>query len=192
MHIPCSFAFSHSYEVKVLESYSLAHPVEKVYHFPVELEEGDRRGAWLRVVPASGPAWVGFFALGFDSGQVAHGVFSVPDPESLCIVAGGYGYFVKGTNPQVWEQVEQRPVVKVLPVPELKLLLFVGFTSISAYGQGGRLWTTPRLSWEGISISRTEGSTLFGAGWDALKDQEVEFEVDLISGECTGGARPQA
>src|SRR5882757_9407029 len=76
MPIPCSFVFPHSYEVRVLESYSLAHPLEKVHHFPAEIEEGDRRGAWLRVVPKSGPAWIGFFALGFDSDQVAHGVFS--------------------------------------------------------------------------------------------------------------------
>ncbi len=190
MPIQCSFVFPHSYEVKVLESYSLAHPLEKVHHFPTELEEGDRRGAWLRVAPASGPAWIGFFALGFDSDQVAHGVFSTPDSESFCIVVGGYGYFVKASDPRVWDQVEQRPVVRVLPVPELKLLLFSGFTNISAYNEGGRLWTTPRLSWEGISISRIEGTTLFGTGWDALKDKEVEFEIDLVTGDSKGGARP--
>jgi hypothetical protein len=191
MPIPCSFEFSHSYEVRALESYSLAHPLEKVHHFPVELEEGDRTGVWLRVAPIGRPAWIGFFALGFASDQVAHGVFSVPDPQSLCVVAGGYGYFVKAGDPGSWSQAEQRPVVSVMPVPDLKRLLLFGFTSISAYGEAGHLWTTPRLSWEGISNSRIEGDTLFGTGWDALKDKDVEFNVNLVTGACRGGARPQ-
>ena len=54
------FAFPHSYEVKALESYSLAHPLEKLHHFPAELEEGDRTGVYLRVVPKSGAPWIGF------------------------------------------------------------------------------------------------------------------------------------
>jgi hypothetical protein len=185
-----SFDFPRSYEVKVLESYSLAHPLEKLYHFPAELEEGDRLGVYLRVVPQSGPAWIGFFALGFDSSQVAHGVYSLPDSVSFCVVAGGYAYVVKAADPGKWEQVDQRPVVEVRVVPELKLLLFAGFTTMTAYGEAGKLWTTERLSWEGISITEIKGEKLIGTGWDALKDKDVAFEVDLLTGKSSGGARP--
>ncbi|MBZ5523034.1 MAG: hypothetical protein LAP21_12420 [Acidobacteriia bacterium] len=185
------FAFPHSYEVKALESYSLAHPLEKLHHFPAELEEGDRTGVYLRVVPKSGAPWIGFFALGFDSPQVAHGVFSCPDADSLCVAAGGYCYIVSAADPRKWEQVEQRPVVEVRAVPELKLLLFTGFTSVTAFGEAGKLWTTERLSWEGLTIAEIKGGKLFGTGWDALKDKDVAFEVDLLTGKSVGGARPQ-
>ena len=78
----------------------------------------------------------------------------------------------------------------VRPIPEFRLLLFVGATTISAVGETGWLWTTGRLSWEGITISEIKQHVLSGTGWDALKDEEVPFEVDLITGRHTGGAHP--
>jgi hypothetical protein len=186
------YHFPRSYEIKLLESYSLVNPVEELHQFPARLEEGDRTGIYLRITPGALPAWVGFFAKGFDSSQVASGIYSCPDPDSLCVVAGGYAYMVKAADPESWVQIEQRPVVLVKPLPELKLLLFVGFTTISGLGESGRLWTTHRLSWEGISIASFQGTVLHGLGWDMMTDKEVPFEVDLVTGESKGGARPQA
>src|SRR5215468_4019922 len=188
--IDVNYAFPHNYEIKVLESYSLVHPAEKLHHFPAQLEEGDRNGIYLRVTRNNSSPWVGFFAQGFDSSQVAHGVFSCPDPDWLCAVARGYAFLVDTTNPQRWIQVEQRPVVVVKPVLELKLLLFVGFTSLTVLGESQRLWTTERLSWEGITISEIQGTKLTGMSWDAIADKEVPFEVDLLTGKSKGGARP--
>ncbi|HEY6250777.1 MAG TPA: hypothetical protein VI685_12520 [Candidatus Angelobacter sp.] len=185
-----NYVFSHSYEVKVLESYALVHPAEKLHQYPSVLEEGDRSGLYLRVAQQGFATWIGFFAQGFDSTEVAHGVFSCPDPDWLCVVASGYAYLVDSTNPQHWIQVEQRPVAEVRTVPELKLLLFTGFTSITALGESQKLWTTERLSWEGIYVTDIHGSCLRGTGWDAIADKEVAFEVDLLTGKSEGGARP--
>jgi hypothetical protein len=185
------FAFPRRYEVKVLESYSLVHPTEKLYHFPAELEEGDRAGAHVRVAPEGASAWIGFFALGFDSEQVASGIYSCPNAASLCVAVGGYAYVINTANPEDWFQIVQRPVVQVRAVPELSLLLFAGFTDISAVGESGLLWTTERLSWEGLSISKIDKGNLHGMGWDAIADKEVPFEVELLTGKSHGGARPQ-
>ena len=194
-HFRFEFAFPRNYEVKVLESAPLPHPLEKLHHFPLELEEGDRAGAYVRVVPAKGHAWNGFFLQGFDSDQVVTCVASCPDPDSLCVVAGGYGYVVKANDPAQWLQIEQRPVAELrssvgLPFAEPGLLLFAGFTSITALGRSGLAWTTGRLSWEGIRITRIVGGALHGFGWDATSDQEAAFVVDLKTGKHTGGARP--
>ena len=185
-----NLVFPHNYEVKLLDSYSLVHPAEKLYQFPVELEEGDRSGVYLRVMPKESAVWIGFFAFGFDSKQVAHGIFSCPDPDWLCAVPGGYAYLVDTNNPERWRQIEQRPVVEARPVPELKLLLFTGFTSITALGAQQQLWTTERLSWEGVTITKIQGPILYGVGWDAVRDKDVPFEVDLLTGKSKGGARP--
>ena len=185
-----NFFFSRNYEIKALESYSLAHPAEKLYQFPAQIEEQDRTGVYARVIPKNAPPWVGFFALGFDSEQVANGIYSCPDPDSLCVAVGGYVYIVNAADPSTWVQVEQRPVIEVRALPELKLLLFTGFTSITAFGETGRLWTTEKLSWEGITVTEINAQTLNGNGWDALADQEVPFEVDLLTGQSHGGARP--
>lgn len=185
-----NFFFPRNYEVKVLESYSLVDPVEKLYQFPAQLEEPDRTGVYVRVIPKDASVWIGFFSLGFDSEQVASGIYSCPDPNSLCLAVGGYVYIVNAADPSVWTQVEQRPVVEVRALPELKLLLFTGFTSITAFGEAGPLWTTEKLSWEGITVTEIKEQTLYGNGWDALADKEVPFEVDLLTGKSTGGARP--
>jgi hypothetical protein len=185
------YVFPHDYEVKVLESYSLVNPLEKLHQFPAQLEEGDRTGVYLRVTSKNSNTWIGFFALGFASAEVARGVYSCPDSESLCAVVGGYAYVVNASDPQRWVQLELRPVIQVKPVPDLKLLLFAGFTHISGLGESNQLWTTERLSWEGISIHDIQGTTLHGMGWDMITDKEVAFEVDLLTGKSTGGARPQ-
>jgi len=188
--IHVNYVFPHNYEINVRESYSLIHPAEKLYQFPAQLEEGDRTGVYLRVAKKDCGPWIGFFAQGFDSDEVANGVYSCPDPDWLCAVARGYAYLVDSANPQRWVQIEQRPVVAVRALPELKLLLFVGFTSITVLGESQQLWTTERLSWEGISISAIQEATLHGMGWDAPADKEVPFEVDLLTGKSKGGARP--
>jgi len=189
-HFRFDFTFPRNYEVRILEAAPPVHPVEKLYHYPVELEEGDRSGAYVRVTPQDGPAWVGFFALGFDSGQVVSQLCSTPDPDSFCVVVGGYAYVVKAENPAQWLRVEQKPVVDLRMVSQHSLLLFAGFTSITAVGSEGIAWTTERLTWEGLTITEIDGDKLLGHGWDAPADKEVPFEVDLNTGKHTGGARP--
>src|ERR1700759_3983784 len=118
-HFRFDFTFPRNYEIRVLESAPPVHPVEKLYHYPVELEEGDRSGVYVRVVPKGeakvdskiAPSWAGFFALGFDSDQVVSQICSAPDPDSFCTVVGGYAYVVKASDPAQWFRVEQRPVV---------------------------------------------------------------------------------
>jgi hypothetical protein len=189
-HFRFDFTFPHNYEVRMLEAAPPVHPVEKLYHYPAELEEGDRSGAYLRITPQDGPAWVGFFALGFDSDQVVNQVCSTPNPESFCVVVGGYAYVVKASDPAQWLRVEQRPVVDVRVVSQHGLLLFAGFTSITAVGSAGIVWTTERLTWEGLTVTSIDDDKLLGQGWDALADKDVPFEVDLKTGKHTGGARP--
>jgi hypothetical protein len=184
------FRFPHAYEIQTLESAPPVHPAEKLYHYPAELEEGDRSGVYLRVIPKQCRPWRGFFVLGFESDQVVSAVCSCPDPDSLCVLVGGYAYVVKASDPTEWFRVEQRPVTDLRVAYDLGLLLFVGFTSITALGHNGIQWTTGRLSWEGLSNVEIHGDKLRGQGWDAMADQEVPFEVDLLTGKHTGGARP--
>jgi hypothetical protein len=189
-HFRFDFTFPRNYEVRILEAAPPIHPVEKLYHYPVELEEGDRSGAYVRVTPQSGAAWAGFFALGFDSDQVVSQLCSTPDPERFCVVVGGYAYLVNASDHADWLRIEQRPVVDLRVLSQQGLLLFAGFTSITAFGNSGIDWTTERLTWEGLTITAIDGDKLLGHGWDALSDKEVPFEVDLKTGRHTGGARP--
>jgi hypothetical protein len=189
-HFRFDFTFPRNYEVRILDAAPPVHPVEKLHHYPVELEECDRSGAYVRVTPQSGPAWAGFFALGFDSDQVVSQLCSTPDPEHFCVVVGGYAYIVKASDPAQWLRVEQQPVVDLRVLSQHGLLLFAGFTSITAFGGSGIAWTTQRLTWEGLTITAIDDDKLLGLGWNALADKEVPFAVDLKTGKHTGGAKP--
>ncbi len=184
------FVFPAAYQIKVLESYGLVNPLERFYQFPSELEETDRHGVYLHAVPNHASAWIGFFSHGYDSDKVVNAIFSCPHADWLCVVAGGYGYLVNTADPSQWLRSEQQPVMDVRVLLEQNLLLFAGFLNLSAVGSSGLVWTTERLSWEGLSISRVEGQTLYGLGWDAITDKDVPFEVDLRTGKHTGGSRP--
>jgi hypothetical protein len=106
------------------------------------------------------------------------------------VVVGGYAYLVKASDPAQWLRVEQRPVVDLRVLSQHGLLLFAGFTSITAFGGSGIAWTTERLTWEGLTITAIDDDKLLGLGWNALADKEVPFAVDLKTGKHTGGAKP--
>lgn len=191
MTLQLIFDFPRHYQIKPLSSAPPVHPIERVYHYPLELEEGDRAGLYARVEPPGRSPWSGFFALGFDSDQAVNAICSCPDPDSLCVVAGGYAYVVSASNPEQWFRVEQRPVTVLRALQQQKLILFAGFTSITALGVSGVSWTTDRLSWEGLSIGDVSDNHLHGTGWDAIANREVPFTVDLATGRHSGGARPR-
>jgi len=68
-----------------------------------------------------------------------------------------------------------------------RLLLFIGFHSLVAWGVDGLAWESARLSWEGLRITEIEGDTLRGFGWNLMTDKEVEFSLDLLTGQHQGG-----
>ncbi len=105
----------------------------------------------------------------------------------LRIAAGGYAYLIDTREPARWEQVEYRPVTEIRALAEQDLLLFSSFHSLLAWGREGKAWQTGRLSWDGVRITEVRGATLFGLGWEMRTDRELEFEVNLKTGEHRGG-----
>ena len=89
--------------------------------------------------------------------------------------------------PEQWQQLEYRPVVEVRPLPEAGLIVFVSFHSIEAWGAAGRLWQTAKLSWEGVRLGEATATALRGWGWEMRTDREIEFVVDLETGQHRGG-----
>lgn len=191
MDVILDFTFLRNYEVKVLPAAPPVHPLEKLYHYPVEQEEGERAGIYVRVEPQGSATWTGLFAEGFESQQTITTICSCPDPDSVCIVAAGYAYVVNVGDPAQWVRIEQRPVTALHVLKEQRLILFAGFTSITALGDSGIKWTTARLSWEGIKLTEIAGDKLRGLGWNAISDREVAFEVDLRTGQHLGGSSPR-
>jgi hypothetical protein len=160
---------------------------QRHFVYPAVVEEVERGALELMVRPPEGEAFLATCALGFASPAVPTGVWSCPDPATLCAVAGGYAYMIDSRAPERWQQVGYRPVTEVRPLPRAGLLVFASFHSVEAWGTAGRLWQTARLSWEGVRLGEASATELRGWGWDMRTDTEMEFVVDLRTGRHTGG-----
>ena len=178
--------FPHDWQATILERRPLISPARH-FVYPREVEEIERGALELIVRPApdreNAGEFLATFALGFADPAVPTGVWSCPNPQWLCAVAGGYAYLVNTANPQQWEMIEYRPVLALTPLKSQHLLLFTGHQSLTAYGANGKAWETQRLSWEGIKILEVREASLTGLGWDLMSDQEFQFELNLKTGE---------
>lgn len=187
--------FARTWSAEVLAAAPLIAPVRQ-YVWPQNIpgeEDALARGALrLMVRPAPGGAASGgtyllTCALGFKDPSMPTGVFACPRADDLCAVAGGYAYLARADNPELCTLLAMKPVVAVLPAVAARLLLFVGFQTMLAWGMDGLAWETGRLSWEGVRVTEVTAGEVRGLGWDLMSDKEVEFEVDLRTGVHTGG-----
>jgi hypothetical protein len=182
--------FPHAWEAEVLARRPLILPGRQ-FVYPAQVEEVERGALEVLIRPphearVEGP-FLATCALGFADPGVPTGVWACPDPAWICAVAGGYAYLIDTRKPTRWEQVVYRPVTGIWALAEQHLLVFASFHSLLAWGRDGRAWQTGRLSWDGVRITAVRGETLVGLGWEMSTDRELEFEVNLKTGEHRGG-----
>jgi hypothetical protein len=186
--------FAQNWTAEILKSPPLIAPARQ-FIYPQQIlgeEDALARGALqLMVQPVNGSTFLATCALGFTDPTMPTGVFTCPNPQEMCALAGGYAYIVDTVRPAHCTHIAMKPVVEVRPVLAQEVLLFMGFHSILAWGPSGIAWETERLSWEGVRITSIEGDTLNGMGWNLLTDREVAFEVDLLTGRHQGGGFAQ-
>jgi hypothetical protein len=183
-------AFAHSWQVEILKAAPMIAPARQ-FTYPMQIageEDALARGALqLLVRPSSGGTFLATCALGFTDPSMPSGVYTCPNPDEMCAVAGGYAYIIDTSAPEHSTHIAMKPVVEVHAVASAGLILFVGFHTILAWGANGVAWQTGRLSWEGVRITSVDGDTLHGTGWNMLADKDVPFTVDLKTGEHRGG-----
>ena len=182
--------FAQDWSAEILTKPPMIAPARQ-FTYPQQIageEDALARGALqLLVRPANGGTFLATCALGFTDPAMPTGIFACPRPQEMCAVAGGYAYIVDTAQPERCTHIAMRPVVDAQALPEQKLLLFIGFHSMLAWGEQGQAWESARLSWEGVRIAEIEGSTLHGFGWNLMTDKEVAFSLDLLTGQHQGG-----
>lgn len=176
------FSFPHAWEAEILPRRPAILP-QRNFIYPRDAEEVERGALEVMVRPVVGAAFLGTFALGFADAAAPSGVWSCPNREELCAVAGGYAYIVNTKDPERFTHLKLRPVLEVRVAPEQSLLLFCGSCAVIAWGAQGLAWKTPRLSSEGLRVTEIRDGALRGFGWDLRTDREVPFAVDLATGQ---------
>ena len=186
MGLEINTTFPQNWKAQILAQRPLILPqVHRVY--PLQVEEVERGALEIMITPAGGDSFLATCALGFNAASLPSGIWSCPHPDWLCAIAGGYAYLINTVAPEVFEQVEYKPVVEVVPVLESGLLVFSSFHTLVAYGAEGKQWKTQKLTSEGLRLGEVAVGKLHGWGWDMRTDREIPFTVDLATGEHVGG-----
>jgi hypothetical protein len=178
--------FPSSYECRELTSAPGCRTLP-CYYYPGASKEGGRDGIIAEVRPDAGQPWLGSFAFGRVTPKGVSGMFATPDPQALCVVARGAGYWVRVSDPEVWEPIAADPITDVRPVAAQGILVFADYTRLVAYGEAGLRWRTKRLTWDDLKITEVQDEFITGEGWDAPANSSVSFRVSLATGEHEGG-----
>jgi hypothetical protein len=177
------FSFPYRWQAEVLAARPLILP-PRHFVYPRAAEAVERGALEVMILPdaAGGQAFLATCALGFRDPAVPTGLWSTPEPEKVCAVAGGYAYFIDTTAPEHFTMIPYRPVLEIRPVVAEGLLLFVGHHSILAWGRDGQAWESAKLSDEGVTIAGIDVGVLRGLGWNITFDKETSFSLNLRSG----------
>lgn len=178
--------FPHSYEIEQMAETpgvrSLPH-----YYYPGGSTKGGRDGILIKVRPEGGQDWLGTFGFGQIGPTGALGVFTMPDPHQLCVVAKGQGYLVSADAPTSWDLVRVTPIIEVYPIRAQGIVVFADFTRLVAYGPTGIKWETKRLSWDSLRITEVTDQFIKGEFWHIQSEAMSHFVVDLTNGTHQGG-----
>jgi hypothetical protein len=183
--------FPHRWQAEILAARPLILP-PRHFVYPQAAEEVERGALEVLVRPDVKPgahpdasdtqSFLATCALGFRDPAAPSGLWSTPNPEELCAVAGGYAYLIDTISPERFSMIPYRPVLEIRPLVDENLLLFVGHHSILAWGREGQAWESVKLSDEGVTVNEAAGGVLRGSGWEMKTDREKPFALDLQSG----------
>jgi hypothetical protein len=174
--------FRHHWQAEILPARPLILPTRS-FVYPLQAEEVERGALEVLVRPnADAQPFLATCALGFRDAIVPTGIWSCPNSDEICAVAGGYAYLIDTTDPTRFTMIPYRPVLEVRAIVATGLLLFVSHHAILAWGANGQAWQSEKLSDEGVTITAVEEQTLHGRGWNMMADKETPFALDLKTG----------
>jgi hypothetical protein len=139
-------------------------------------------GVVVRFWTAKGETWVGNFHRGYGH---AEGILDHPDKQRVVVLARGQGYVV---HPETPEDVTMfgYGFKEFFSLPDFNAILFVDDLGMETINQEGLWWRTPRISWDGITVSKIERGKLHGEAFTPFDQVWVPFTVDLRTGDCEG------
>ena len=185
-----SLEFEHEYEVEILTELP-SGDIERFY-FPGGSNAGGPDGLLVRVTHPKRAAWLGVFEFGVRGMEAVSSVMSCPDPRSLLVVASGLGVAVRCAEPTIYQRLPVFPIVGIRVERVRRMILIHDYTTVAAIGEGGLIWRTNRLSWDGIKLNDIEGDSLVGVASDPTGGKSVAFRIDLLSGTHSGGTGPDS
>lgn len=186
-NVKLELLFPHQYDIDMeVELASSEGTTQCYYPSGQHTRTGD--GLLVKVIPYAGSSWIGIFAPGYPNALT--GIYSSPHEQKVCVVSSGQAYIVRVDDPHAWEEVRAFPVWDVRAIPDKQILILADFTTLTAYDREGMIWKTDHLSWDGLKITSIGNDGIRGLAWSAPLSKDVEFVVDLETGQHKGGSSP--
>jgi len=183
--------FAKSYDFEVLGEIPSGSADLRRFYYPGANEEGGKDGLMVRVDSSNAEPWLGIFAsMDHSHTLMMNGIFTCPDADMICVVAGGSGYFVHASMPQWSSEIPMVPITRVLQSTAGGLLVFADFTSLGAWSRDGPVWRTKRLVWDELQVTDYDAEKVVGVGLDPTQPEPVGFVVDVMTGHHEGGSFP--
>ena len=110
--------FPHNWTAEILPNRPMILP-NRHYVYPAQVDEVERGALEVLVQPGADSldvqsVFLATCALGFRDPAVPTGIWSMPDPDWLCAVSGGYAYLIDTAAPDRFTHLRFRPVLEVL------------------------------------------------------------------------------
>ena len=178
----CDLQFPHAYEVNECPELPGSGQSDlDLHYFPPPRARSEHDGLWLEVCPRSGQKWLGVFAHGYVSPSAISRVLSTPHPTYVCVISSGQAYIVNTCDPQEWSIVHVIPVTDARSLPQHQILLFVGFSSVTAWGRDGKVWQA-QFPVDGITLTEVTPWLIEGFGYNPAEGGDTSFEIDTKTG----------
>jgi hypothetical protein len=142
-------------------------------------------GPVLRIAPKNGKDWFAMFASGYKGADVVDSLLSTPNPDVVCVVARGAGYWLHVFF-KTKSDVRVFPVRQVHSIAERGLILFSDFTRIAAYDTSGPVWITESLFMDDLRIDRVQGKFAECSGMRSDIGCRVTRTLNLETGTPAG------
>jgi hypothetical protein len=176
--------FPAAYQVRRLDEFPTAAPVTELR----PAGHSGNGGLIFEVDPGDGDSWVGFARpSSIRSPSAVTGLFSTPDPSTLCVITQGTAYLVNAATRRFVLPSVSDPVIFVASLTDVGLLLLATRWRVLAIGRDGPAWRTERLAIDGLRLDETDGSRLVGVA-DPDSPEPRDFVIDLVNGSHQGGA----
>lgn len=130
-----------------------------------------------------GRSWVGNFSPGMGPRTAVHVVGS-----TAYVIAEGNGYGFRLAAPAEYQVLRPGLITDSRLIDGPNILVLAGLVDVSAYGEGGLLWTTPRLSMDGLRLQECSATIITGVAERVGDGAARYFTIDPASGRSAVGA----
>jgi hypothetical protein len=155
-----TFDFEPHYKAHIVSSPTRAAPLRHTFQQP--RKGTGSRGPWLIVeVTAQSAEWSGAFEYG-DPDYSLTGLFALPSPDHLLVLARGTPYIVPVHAPATWRLPPTYPVLGIRCVIGADLVMLWDFQNLAVYGPEGLLWSIDDVATDDLTVTEANSGLLRG------------------------------